>query len=488
MPLQLRRGTEAERQAMTQPLQEGEPLFIVDENTLYIGIRNPDGSLPLPRNLQSTNVYTDDHARAAIADMLYRGSHPDLQYQFNEADESFNIVLDLSHVNQDIIPDAGGSRDLGTYEKPFRDLYLSGNSLWLGNAQISADESIVNLPAGSTVGGVDITATGITEGANYIINIVDTEGVVIVNQETKQLTGDLIGDVTGNLHGNVYGEIYASHVYCDQFIIPQYCEFKSLEPSEAILAVKGNNDQGIISIVTQNLDSPIDNSTSIGSIVFSIEDINGERPTSYIRGHGDRIYITQSTPLGVFSDNNTILFDQFGNLVIGGVDPHAKLDVRGDIQLSGNIIPEASVLDIQGSLRVNGTVETTDGYSYGPAVSSDWITPPENIAQALDIIASERQFKRYIAQDQGLWNSLDVGGVPTTITEAIEALVIDANNSLTDQFLNTINDVSFKSVTADVVYTPAVDTNWADPKPTTVADALDRLAAAIFALNGNNPL
>ena len=56
MPLQLRRGTEAERQAMTHPLQEGEPLFITDTNMLYIGVRNTQGQLVLPRDLIPINT------------------------------------------------------------------------------------------------------------------------------------------------------------------------------------------------------------------------------------------------------------------------------------------------------------------------------------------------------------------------------------------------------------------------------------------------
>jgi hypothetical protein len=37
MPLQIRRGTEAERLAMTQPLASGELLYVTNEQILYIG-------------------------------------------------------------------------------------------------------------------------------------------------------------------------------------------------------------------------------------------------------------------------------------------------------------------------------------------------------------------------------------------------------------------------------------------------------------------
>ena len=42
MPLQLRRGTEAERQILTAPLANGEPLWIPATSQLFIG----DGTTP----------------------------------------------------------------------------------------------------------------------------------------------------------------------------------------------------------------------------------------------------------------------------------------------------------------------------------------------------------------------------------------------------------------------------------------------------------
>jgi hypothetical protein len=37
MPLQIRRGTQAERLAMSQPLAQGELLYVTDDKRLYIG-------------------------------------------------------------------------------------------------------------------------------------------------------------------------------------------------------------------------------------------------------------------------------------------------------------------------------------------------------------------------------------------------------------------------------------------------------------------
>ena len=47
--------------------------------------------------------------------------------------------VDLSAVDQDIIPDADITRDLGTSSKRFKDLYLSGSTIDLGGATLSVD-------------------------------------------------------------------------------------------------------------------------------------------------------------------------------------------------------------------------------------------------------------------------------------------------------------------------------------------------------------
>ena len=66
-----------------------------------------------------------------------------------------SISLDLSSVNQSIIPDADETYDLGSSTYKWRDLYLSGSSIKLGNATITASGTSLVLPAGTTVGGAN---------------------------------------------------------------------------------------------------------------------------------------------------------------------------------------------------------------------------------------------------------------------------------------------------------------------------------------------
>lgn len=61
--------------------------------------------------------------------------------------------IDLTSLSTTIAPSETLVYDLGTASKRWKDLYLGGSSLYLGDAVVTASGSIVNLPEGSTIGG-----------------------------------------------------------------------------------------------------------------------------------------------------------------------------------------------------------------------------------------------------------------------------------------------------------------------------------------------
>ena len=63
----------------------------------------------------------------------------------------------LTALDESIIPSANVTYDLGSSTNAFRDLYLSGNSIFLGAGEITSfSNGSVTLPEGSQVGGVTI--------------------------------------------------------------------------------------------------------------------------------------------------------------------------------------------------------------------------------------------------------------------------------------------------------------------------------------------
>jgi len=238
MPLQIRRGTDAERTAMTQPLAAGELIFVTNTNRLYIGNGTTNGGVPV-------TDYTDEQARDAVAPMLVNGTHNAISFVYDDALDKVNATVNLSdyqgvikaaafngsvvandssllidgntgkfnlsgRVGTDIIPDTDVAYDLGSATYRFRDLYLSGSSIKLGGATITATGTAVNLPAGSTIGG---SAIGIP-GGDLNVNIVADDSTIIVNTTTEVVTaqGGFVGNVTGNVNGVITGTAGSSLV------------------------------------------------------------------------------------------------------------------------------------------------------------------------------------------------------------------------------------------------------------------------------------
>lgn len=80
---------------------------------------------------------------------------------FNDINDNFNEIyasiggtgVEFTDLGTDLIPRYTEQYDLGSASKRWKDLYLSGSSLYLGNAVITSTGSALNLPAGSTIGG-----------------------------------------------------------------------------------------------------------------------------------------------------------------------------------------------------------------------------------------------------------------------------------------------------------------------------------------------
>ena len=80
---------------------------------------------------------------------------------FNDINDNFNEIyaaiggtgVEFTDLGTDLIPRYTEQYDLGSAAKRWKDLYLSGSSLYLGNAVITASGTALNLPAGSTIGG-----------------------------------------------------------------------------------------------------------------------------------------------------------------------------------------------------------------------------------------------------------------------------------------------------------------------------------------------
>ena len=94
--------------------------------------------------------------------------------------------VDLSAVDQDIIPDANNTRSLGSASKRFSDLFLSGQTINLGGATLSSDGT----------GTISISASGVTlpensKAGTSKIAVANDEGVVVRKVDLFTAAGGL---------------------------------------------------------------------------------------------------------------------------------------------------------------------------------------------------------------------------------------------------------------------------------------------------------
>jgi hypothetical protein len=85
-------------------------------------------------------------------------------------------------INTDLIPNTNEAYDLGSATFKWRDLYLSGQTINLGDAVITSSNTVVELPLGSSVGGVTI-------GVPFIATATDIGGIKIGDGLISDLTG-----------------------------------------------------------------------------------------------------------------------------------------------------------------------------------------------------------------------------------------------------------------------------------------------------------
>ena len=164
MPLQVRRGTDAERLAMTQPLATGELLYVTNDQKLYVGDGDTLGGIQI-------TGYTDGDAKDSAAEILTDGVHSGIGFTYNTATNVITATVNLSDYTGTIKADA-----------------FKGS--------VFADD-------GSTVGGEPLVdAISGTFNGNLVGNVT---GNVAGN-----VTGDVLGNVTGVVTGNVFTNLIDS--------------------------------------------------------------------------------------------------------------------------------------------------------------------------------------------------------------------------------------------------------------------------------------
>ncbi len=184
MPLQIRRGTEVQRQAMTVPLAAGELLYVTDDQRLYIGNGSTLGGVLI-------TGYTNEDAVDAIGAALVAGSHSGITFTYGSTQDlagRIDATVDLSSYNGTISASA------------FKGSLVADDSTIL----VDAISGTITAPViGNVTGNLTGNVTGNINGV-----VTGTAGSSLIGNVTGNLTGNVTGNVTGFLTGDVKGSVF----------------------------------------------------------------------------------------------------------------------------------------------------------------------------------------------------------------------------------------------------------------------------------------
>jgi len=186
MALQIRRGTTAERQAIT--FLPGEIIFDATLNQVFVGNGTTPGGIPV-------TAYTDENAVDAIGAALVAGNstNSNVTFTYGTTQDGANrinasVVLDggLLNVVEDTTPQLGGDLDLN-----------SRNITGTGNVNITGTVTATSFSGpltGNVTGNVSGTAATVTGAAQTAITSLGTLSSLAV---TGAITGSsFTGDIT----------------------------------------------------------------------------------------------------------------------------------------------------------------------------------------------------------------------------------------------------------------------------------------------------
>ena len=261
-------------------------------------------------------------------------------------------------VTGNILPTANITYDLGSNTQRWNDLYLANSTIYLGNAQISANTTaiIITNPAGGQtvlsgatpeVSAETVTATGNVQGGNLTTTglITATGNIQGGNLRTAGLVS-ATGNITG---GNILGN-GAGLSGINAFSSIAVTGSSTLTANSIATGLTFTGDTSIV--VTANT------STNTVSFVFG-----GSGESIFATG-GDMELVTEavtsSENLGNVADPVTQSYD-LGQLGVDGVVTNTDIvtyTITGN-RLSNNFVYESN-FTIQGNLAVQGEI-TQDG-------------------------------------------------------------------------------------------------------------------------------
>ena len=316
MALRLRRGTDTERQLITPA--EGEMIYVTDTKELYVG----DGT--------------------TVGGIRITGESTDFLYQLDDVGAPAPLNGEILVYNE--AETEWQNRELNT------DAIADIDTLGIVDNDVLVFDSLTNtfIPANSLS-----TRITTTDGSTLII---DTD--------TAQIFGSLIGTVDGDLKGSVFGDDSTPLVDAVNSAIV----VRTLSDSGETMVDTVFNELNASFIRSRDdIDPQIDivkTSTGdltgyagrIGDIQFKTAGTDGEKTYNIITTYPSGIILANNDNGVDFPADTLNTFTKTG-VVLGGIGPQARLDVRGNAIINGDLTANAikgTIVSDDSSIIIDG--------------------------------------------------------------------------------------------------------------------------------------
>jgi hypothetical protein len=315
MPLQIRRGTDAERLAMTQPLAQGELLFVstLGAERLYIGNGSTLGGVQI-------TGYTNADAKDAAAASFIGGTHSGITFTYNTTTDLINATVDLSNYQGTLRADA------------FKGSVFADDSTLLVDA---VSGTIVGPVIGNVTGNVTGNVIGNVIG-NVTGNVIGNITGVITGTAGSTITGNLIGNVTGNTTGTLTGTVRLSD---STAIIDDEGNINANEFVGSTVILSGRNNSNIPAGIRIETDSEFFDGFDLVTTITANNGVGGQLHR-HIRSRG-----TIAAPAALVNGDSisTIVFIGSDGVSASGKPTHF-LNVSVDNTVTAGNIPTRMVL------------------------------------------------------------------------------------------------------------------------------------------------
>lgn len=340
MALRLRRGTDAERGTIT-PLS-GELIYTTDTGRIYVGDGTTVGGSLIGPPLATSFDLVNDTTPQLGGNLDLNGSNIigtgninitgtiTATGSINLGDGAEDNIFVGGQISSSLIPNIDEDYDIGSTVRRWRTGYFNG---------VSVDGQLDAFRINSTLLADDSTIA------------YDPGNQVFVG---SQFIGSFTGPITGDVKGSVFGQDSTPIIDAvNSIVVAPNVDTDLLTANLASIEDETDAKINIVRISTGDLSSY---TGRIGDIQFRTSGSDGVKTYGIATGYTQGIILAHNDNGVDFPADTLNTFTKTG-VALGGIQPQARLDVRGNAIISGNLTAAA----IKGTLVGDDSAILIDG-------------------------------------------------------------------------------------------------------------------------------